>query len=159
MGRNKDLLLGGRSLCFNKLVNVAMRSGNKATIFNKIFLSLVYMKETFVECKSSRVILDLTIKKLEPPFDLKRLKKSGRTVFIPVPCRPKRRMFLAIKFFLNGVRNRNKRTRGGLSWAFTCEVRDLVNKKYKDCYSFKCRNEFVKNILKYSKSVKFLKTF
>lgn len=139
-----------------RLIQLMMRHGKYSTVYRIVILSLIFLKETVPNLHSSVKYMEMAIRRLEPTFYLRKQKKSKYTFFIPAPCRPNRRTFFAIKFLIETAKSISKREGLNLSYAIVRECMDVVkNNRY--CESIRKKKEFLKNVLKYRYSTRFLK--
>jgi len=94
---------------------------------------------------------------IEPSVDIRKTRSGGRLFFVPIPCRPNRKIFLATAFFLEAVKMRKKHLRCPLEYAMFLELNDIVRNK--QCLSLKRKKELMLQAGKYKASVKFLQGF
>lgn len=140
-----------------KLKRRMMRGGNYQTISNIVTKALILIKEQIPQAQSEGSInfLVKAMTVLEPKFFLRTTRKSGRKFFIPCPCRSERRIFYAVKFFVESVRVLAKRDGIGNSVAIMRECINILIRKDSDAIRKKVG--FIQNVFKYKPARRFLR--
>jgi len=82
----------------DKFSTIFIKTGNKAVALNVIRKLLILIKET-LSIKSSVAFVNYAFSLVEPSVDIRKTRSGGRLFFVPVPCRSRRRIFLAATFF------------------------------------------------------------
>ena len=105
-----------------KLINVVMLDGKKG-----LAQRIVYGAFDLVKEKTSEEGIEIFNKALEnvmPVLEVKARRVGGSNYQVPIEVRPERRQTLALRWIVNGARNRGERT---MKERLAAELMDAVN--------------------------------
>ncbi len=105
-----------------KLINVVMLDGKKG-----LAQRIVYGAFDLVKEKTSEEGIEVFNKALEnvmPVLEVKARRVGGSNYQVPIEVRPERRQTLALRWIVNGARNRGERT---MKERLAAELMDAVN--------------------------------